>query len=136
VDSNLLGDLLGSEMAVTLYDRERPEGSPLLLWAGVLLGPIAWALDEGLSYSLAQHACSTGHEYVMYVITALSLLLAVGGALIARAQLSKVGAGNDDGAGPHHRSWWMARLGIAMGLGFSLVIVAMAVPKILLSPCD
>jgi hypothetical protein len=123
-------------MAVTLYDRERPEGSSLLLWAGVLLGPLAWALDEGLSYSLAQHACSSGHVYVMYVITVFCLVLALCGALIARGQLSKVGPGDDDGAGPHHRSWWMARLGIAFGLGFSLVIVAMAVPKILLSPCD
>jgi hypothetical protein len=123
-------------MDVKLYDRERPEGNPLLLWAGVLLGPIAWALDEGLSYSMAQHACSTGHTYVLYVITGLCLLLAIVGALIARGQLAIVGPGSDDGAGPHHRSWWMSWLGIALGLGFSLVIIAMAVPKLLLSPCD
>lgn len=136
MDSDLPSDLLGSEMAVTLYDRERPDGSPLLLWAGVLLGPVAWALDEGLSYALAQHACSTGNLYVLHIVTLLCLLLAISGALIARGQLSKVGPGNDEGGGPHHRSWWMARVGVASGIGFSLVIIALAIPKILLSPCD
>jgi hypothetical protein len=123
-------------MAVTVYNRSEPEASPALLWAGVLLGPTAWALDEGLSYAVAQHSCSTGHFYVTHVITAICLAIALFGALIARAQLLRVGPGDENGGGAHNRSWFMARLGIALGCGFALVIIAMAVPKILLSPCD
>ena len=123
-------------MAVTIYNDPRPAANSGLLWAGVLLGPTAWALDEGLSYMLAQHSCSTGHFYVLHVISVLCLLLAIAGLIIARAQLAKVGPGSQDGGGPHDRSWWMAVLGIALSIGFSLVIIAIAVPKIMLSPCD
>jgi hypothetical protein len=123
-------------MAVSIYNDTRPEANPLLLWTGILLGPIAWALDEGLSYALAQHSCSTGHFYVLYVISGICLTVAVSGALIARSQLARVGEGSESGGGPHDRSWWMAVLGIAFGIGFSLVIIAIAVPKIMLSPCD
>jgi hypothetical protein len=35
------------------------------MWAG----PLAWAIDLGFSYVMAQHACSTGHYYVLHVIT-------------------------------------------------------------------
>jgi hypothetical protein len=123
-------------MAVTIYDDTRPAANSLLLWMGVLLGPLAWVLDEGLSYALEQHSCSTGHFYVLHAITVACLILAVAGALIARSQLAKVGPGSDDGGGPHNRSWWMSIVGIGLGVGFSLVIIAIAIPKIMLSPCD
>src|SRR3954469_5631597 len=30
------------------------------LWAGILLGPIAWAIDFVLSYAVIHHECSIG----------------------------------------------------------------------------
>jgi choline-glycine betaine transporter len=123
-------------MAVSIYNDPRPAANPWLLWAGVLLGPTAWVLDEGLSYAFTQHSCSTGHFYVLHVITALCFVLAIAGAVIARVQLAKLGPGSEKGGGSHDLSWWMAVLGICLGIGFSLVIIALAVPKLLLSPCD
>ncbi len=123
-------------MAVTQAERLDAPKKDALLWAGVLMGPIAWALDEGLSYSLEQHSCSTGHHYVLHVISICCLLFALAGAWIARTQLVREGEGNENGGTPHDRRWWMARLGVAFGLGFSLVIIAIAIPKLLLSPCE
>jgi hypothetical protein len=124
-------------MAVTtMRNPEAPKQSDAQLVAGVLLGPFAWILDEGLSYSLEQHSCSTGHFYVLHVISAVALIIALGGAGIAWRQLSLVGTGSEEGGSIRDRSWWMARLGIALGIGFGVVIVALAVPKILLSPCS
>ncbi len=137
MDPHLPGYLLGAKMAVTaLHERESQRQRDTQLWAGVLLGPVAWALDEGLSYALEQHSCSTGHVYVLHVISLICLLLALSGAAISWRQLSIVGAGSEEGGSIRDRSWWMARLGIAMGIGFAIVIVALAVPKFLLSPCS
>ena len=119
-----------------MHNPDAPKHSDFELVAGVLLGPIAWMLDEGLSYSLEQHSCSTGHFYILYVISVVSLLIALGGVAIAWRQLSLVGTGSEEGGSIRDRSWWMARLGIALGIGFAVVIIALAVPKFLLSPCS
>jgi hypothetical protein len=124
-------------MAVTtMHNPDAPRHSDFELLAGVLLGPIAWILDEGLSYSLEQHACSTGHFYILHVISVVCLLIALGGVAIAWRQLSLVGSGSESGGSIRDRSWWMARFGIALGIGFAVVIVALAVPKFMLSPCS
>ncbi len=124
-------------MAVTTNDNTmRAPADDRLLWAGVLIGPFAWALDEGLSYSLSQHSCSTGHAYVLHAISVCCFVLALIGAWIARTQIRRTGVGEEDGGSRRDRSWWMARLGIAFCLGFSLVIIAMEIPKIVLNPCD
>jgi len=123
-------------MAVTTLHDNSAKQSDAQLWAGVLLGPIAWALDEGLSYALEQHSCSTGHVYILHAISIVCFLLALSGAAISWHQLTIIGPGSEEGGSVRDRSWWMARLGIALGLGFALVIVALAVPKFLLSPCS
>lgn len=106
------------------------------LWWGILIGPAAWALDQGISYSIDQHACSTGHFYVLHVSTAACFVLALTGAFVAWRQFSRARNGNEDGGSPRDRSWFMALLGMLLSLAFGLVIIALAVPKIVLSPCD
>jgi hypothetical protein len=124
-------------MAITtVHNSEAPRQSDAQLVAGVLLGPIAWILDEGLSYSLTQHSCSTGHVYVLHVVSIVCLIIALGGAGIAWHQLSLVGTGSAEGGSILDRSWWMARVGISLGVGFAVVILALAIPKFLLSPCS
>ncbi len=114
-----------------------PKVSTTGLWMGILVAPLAWALDEGLSYVIDQHACSTGKYYLVHLITAVCFLLAMSGLLVSWRQLRRVPSGaNEDGGSPRDRSWFMARLGILMSVGFALVILAMAVPKVILSPCD
>lgn len=115
---------------------EAPQVSTAELWCGILIGPAAWVIDQGLSYSLDQHACSTGHFYLLHVITACCVVLALTGALVAHRQLRRVPEGQEDGGTPRDRSWFMAWMGILMSVEFALVIIAMAVPKIILSPCD
>ena len=115
---------------------DAPAVSTTELWWGILIGPVAWVLDQGLSYSIDQHACSTGKFYELHLITAACLLLALSGFLVGLRQLRKVPAGQDDGGTPRDRSWFMAWLGILLSLEFALVVVAMAVPKVILSPCD
>jgi hypothetical protein len=106
------------------------------LWFGVLAGPVAWALDEGISYAIAQHACSTGAFYELHIISAFCLILAAAGFFAARSQFAHVQGAYDEGGSARDRSWFLARFGMASSLGFALVIIALSVPKIVLSPCD
>jgi hypothetical protein len=115
---------------------ERPALRDAELWWSILIGPTAWALDQGISYSIDQHACSTGHFYLLHVITAVFIVLALTGAFVGWRQLSKHRGGNDDGGSIRDRSWFMALLGILLSVEFAIVIVAMMVPKLILSPCD
>ena len=120
-------------------EREKPEALPtstLLLYYGILAAPTAWMCDEGLSLMLNQHACSTGHFYVLHIITIVATAIALSGFFVALQQLLAVGRGSDDGGSPRDRAYFMAQLGITTSLGFALVILALAVPRWILSPCD
>ncbi len=122
-------------MSVGEHSSEEPV-SIAALWWGILIGPSAWALDQGISYAIDQHACSTGHFYLLHLVSAAAFLLAMTGALVAWRQLASVRDGRDDGGSPRDRSWFMAWLGILMSSVFALAIVALTVAKIVLSPCD
>ncbi len=110
--------------------------SKFSLWYGILIGAAAFAADEQITYSLVPHACSTGHFYVLYWATALALLFSFSGAFVAKKNLAVTQAASIDGGTRADRSRFMAILGIAASLGFATIIVAMAVPRFLLSPCD
>src|ERR1051326_1948307 len=53
--------------------------TPLGLWWSLVAGFAAWAFDLGFSYMLEQHSCSTGHHYVLHVISLVSLAIALTG---------------------------------------------------------
>jgi hypothetical protein len=112
------------------------EANPLALWYSILAGPAAFAFEEGLNYAFDQHACSTGHFYVQWIVCIVTFLIALSGAVVARMEISRTGEQNEDGGRPIDRSWFMARLGLAASLGFALVVVALTVPHFILSPCD
>jgi H+/gluconate symporter-like permease len=110
--------------------------SPGAQFYSLLIGPIAWAADLGLSYANVYHACSTGHHYVLHVITLVSLIVALTGAYVGWQEFQAVREGDEEGGSAIDRSHFMSLLGIASGLGFALVIIATAVPKFVFSPCQ
>jgi hypothetical protein len=129
-------------MAVSNQMTERAEEfrsgtGALALWWGVLAGPIAFALDEVLSYAIVQHSCSTGYHWLLHLYTVLALLLCLSGLVAAQwcyRQLPHVASG--EGGSVESRSRWMAIYGTASNLAFMVVIIALLIPKWALSPCD
>jgi hypothetical protein len=102
----------------------------------LLIGPVAWAFDLGLSYANVYHACSTGHYYVLHVISAVTFILALSGAVVGWREYETVRNASDEGGSPFDRTHFLSLLGVAASLGFAMVIIATAVPKIILSPCQ
>ncbi len=107
------------------------------LWMGIVLGPIAFALDEGVSYMLTQHACSTGHFYVLHLTSVICFLIALAGLFTAWTVYRLLPPRlNDEGGSVMDRSYFMALLGMALSFAFAVAIVAQGVPKMILNPCD
>lgn len=103
---------------------------------GVIIGPLAWGADLLLSYIFVQHSCSTGHFYVLHVISLVCFVIVLGGAWMSWMQFQRARQGNDSGGSPLDRSHFMGLLGTASSLFFAVVIIASAMPRWILSPCD
>src|SRR4051794_6631745 len=52
------------------------------LWAGILLGPAAWATDFVLSYAVTHHECSTGAMLWHRTSSVIAVLVALWGAYL------------------------------------------------------
>jgi uncharacterized membrane protein len=114
------------------FQGKTPAGLQWSMWAGFL----AWGADLGLSYVLQQHACSTGHYYVLRGITAVTLVVALSGFVAAFQQHRKLAqSAEEQGVRPSDRALFQARLGIGFSLGFVVVIIAAAVPRWILGLC-
>ncbi|MGH9514208.1 MAG: hypothetical protein ACRD3P_00830 [Terriglobales bacterium] len=111
--------------------------APAFIWWTMIAGPLAWAFDLGFSFVLTQHSCLTGHHYVLHVITVVCALIALAGlaaGLRGYAVLPRDAA--DEGGRPLDRTHFQLLFGIAFSLAFTVVIIASAVPRWILSPCD
>src|SRR4051812_15624246 len=111
--------------------------TPFGLWWSLVAGFAAWAFDLGASYMLEQHSCSTGHHYVLHVITGVCLAAALTGFATGLVEFRRFpGSTSEEGGSPLDRAHFQALLGMAFSLCFAIVIVAGAVPRWILSPCE
>ncbi|HEX3154372.1 MAG TPA: hypothetical protein VHV32_07085 [Candidatus Angelobacter sp.] len=115
----------------------RSGSSAMALWWGVFAGPIAFAADEVLSYAIVQHSCSTGYNLLLHFYTIMAIFVCASGFLSALWCYNRIprDAGTEE-ANVASRSRWMAIYGLAASSVFVIVIIALAIPKWALSPCD
>jgi hypothetical protein len=114
------------------------QGSDLLaLWTGILLPPLAWFLNQQLSYMLVLWTCSTGRQFVLHLVTVAMLLLAGAGGFIAwrNWQRTRHHWPDEAGADTLPRSRFMAVAGLLSSGMFVLIILAQGIPSFLLNAC-
>jgi hypothetical protein len=115
----------------------RSGAGALALWWGIFAGPIAFALDEVLSYAIVQHTCSTGYLWLLHFYTLLAIVLALSGFASAFWCYRRLPENaTTSGVMVESRSRFMAIYGMAASIAFTLVIVALSIPKWAMSPCD
>jgi hypothetical protein len=125
-----------SEVRQTAVEFREGPGA-LALWWGVLAGPIAFALDETLSYATVQHSCSTGAHGIEHFYTAMGILISLSGVAAAQWCYRRIpNSVSLEHGSTESRSRWMAIYGTAGSLVFILVIIALSIPKWAMSPCD
>jgi hypothetical protein len=116
---------------------EPPRPADVQLVTAVLAGPLAWALAEVASYSLAPTACWLGHPLVLYLAPLVPLLAVLAGAGVAWRRWHREPAGSTEKGDPRDsRARFMALAGFCLCLAFALAILAFGLPPLLLKVCD
>ena len=120
------------------YEKHLEVGkTPWGIWWGLIAGFLAWGLDLGFSYVLQRTSCYTGHESVLHAITAVCLLMALSGFAAGFSEFRHFsGDSSEEGGRRLDRAHFQAILAIMFSLGFALVVLAGAVPRWILNPCD
>jgi hypothetical protein len=111
--------------------------TPIGIWWSLIAGFAAWGLDLLLSYMLEQHSCSTGHHYVLHTISVVCFLGALSG--FATGFMEKRRFPHDskeEGGSSLDRAHFQALIGMIFSLAFAVVIIAGAIPRWILTPCQ
>jgi hypothetical protein len=109
----------------------------LALWTGILAGPIVWLVSFEATFALVPWACLFQAKLALYIVRILALALAAGSGLLAWRQWNELGREQPgEGAGALPRSRIMALGGVLLSSLFFIVILAQAIPEVILRPCE
>lgn len=109
----------------------------VVLWASMLAGPLAFAVNLQVGYALVKWACSREQEFVLGLVALIALATTAWGAWLGWSSLAKVRDAADEQGGRHiDRSYFMAVIAIGLNLILALQIAASAFPVFVLSPCE
>jgi hypothetical protein len=109
----------------------------LALWIGVLAGPVIWLCSFEANFALAPWACTFQAKLALYCVSIAALFLTAASCLLAWRTWNEIGrewAG--PGPGPVPRSRIMAIGGVFLSAGFFIVILAQAIPELILGACE
>jgi hypothetical protein len=108
-----------------------------VLWTGILAGPLAWAADLMVRYALVHWSCGTQQTIVLKFISLVTLLVVIGGGVIAWRAYDQIPSGvPTDGGRPIERSRFMAVVGMVTAALFALAVIATAIPPWVLDACS
>jgi hypothetical protein len=104
-------------------------------WAGLALGPGAWAVDTQLNYALVPWACGAGWNPAALVAAALVVLSLLGAALSWFAWRRHDGPGTPIPEQDGHPRHLLSGIGVAAGVLFALAIAMQGMAGLFLDPC-
>ena len=109
----------------------------LALWTGVFAGPITWLCSFEARFALAPWACTFQSKAALYGVTIVALALCASSAMLARRQWKALGEEGPSGEGGSlPRGAFMAIGGIVLSAGCFLVVLAQAIPEVVLGACE
>jgi hypothetical protein len=101
-------------------------------WLLVLVGPVAFLADQSLSYYLVHPLCEAKQPLPLFLIPLGSASLTTIAGAIAWRRYTRSG-GSKQG---EQVTSFLARFGLLLSSFSVLAIVAMAIPRFILGPCD
>jgi len=104
-------------------------------WLGLIAGPLAWALDEEISYALAGWSCQGQHRLLTHFVSAAALALILAGAMLSWRDWHRREVGTADNQ-PPSRARFLSLGGFLLCLLFGLAVVFDTVAKFYFDPCQ
>ena len=109
----------------------------LILWLTVLAGPIFWLCSFQAKFSWNTWSCASQTKSPLLLFALIAFLLTAGAGLAAwRVWRTLEKRPLDESADPLARSRFMAIGAMTFSVGFCLVILAQAIPDLILDPCQ
>lgn len=114
----------------------RARREAIVLWTGILAGPLLWFTHQQVSFALVPWVCAHGGVSWLHALTGLCVVgtLAAGGRAWPLWQRERTRVG--EATAGQQRVRFMAAMGLLSSLFFVLVIIAQWVPMLLLDPCQ
>ena len=107
------------------------------LWTGLLLGPIVWLIAFETGFALTDWACAMRARSAALIIWLVALAITSVSGLLAWSEWRRLGREvPGDGAGAVPRARLMALGGVLLSGLMCVVIVAQAIPAVLLEACQ
>ena len=126
---------MGDSEIETGYD---PEPGKVMRWMGVLLPPVAWALQMQSVWLTTEYGCGHSDFTWNHVASALGLVLSAAGGLIAwrywRTRDAQQATADESSASV--RAQFMGLMGVVLSTGFTLLIFWQWLPTLMGVPCD
>jgi hypothetical protein len=113
---------------------QAPEYIRFFYWAGVALGPAAWAVSTQTLYTISAKACTKSFPATIILAAILVIVAAAGTVVSLRAIRRDAAAEWADAQGGRARNF-MAWLGVGAGILFALVIANQLAAALMISPC-
>jgi hypothetical protein len=104
-------------------------------WAGLAIGPTAWAIDTQLNYALVDWACGKALNPMPAIAAALILISVAGAVSSFVAWRQHDGPGMPVPEQDGHPRHLLSGVGVAAGLLFAVVIALQGLAGLLLGPC-
>ncbi|HWQ36670.1 MAG TPA: hypothetical protein VNQ79_27815 [Blastocatellia bacterium] len=109
----------------------------LALWAGLLAGPLAWALAQQVGYLFVTLDCSYEKTLLLSPVMLVALLMAASGALISWRNWQRAGGElPDEGGTVISRSRFMAVVGLLLSSLALLLVIAEWLPVFFYRQCQ
>jgi hypothetical protein len=111
--------------------------NPLLLWIGLLGGPLTWLIQFEINYILVRWACSTHQLSIFHIISGTFLILALATAMLSWFELKHFISDRNPNSNESITGMYrfMAILGILSSVLFGLLILSQAIPVLIIDPC-
>lgn len=109
----------------------------LILWTSILAGPIVWLISFQANFALVPWACIWQAKLALYFVSLLALLACAASGFVAWREWRELGRQVEfEGAGALPRSRMMAFSGVVLSCGFFIVVLAQAIPEVILRECQ
>jgi hypothetical protein len=105
-----------------------------LYWAGVALGPAAWAINLQTNYAMTPQACAKASLVTIILSIAMAIVAASGTVISLRAIGRDAPSEWAEAQGGRARNF-MAWLGVGSGVIFALVILNQLAATLMISAC-